>query len=181
MVFSILYAASSFLMMQKHQCLHYLSNYFRCLDLINTLLVCQSVAESLLKAIIRQLQSTLVASAIPMLSCHYLCRLINHILQQSTALCYRQGYNNSSVDTGAPMQQAPAPYDLFHFTPTLYPAALRLTQRTLSKHQPQKRRRAQTYIQEMLQCSELWQIGIVTVPHFRLLCFTVPLHQPGRL
>lgn len=86
-------------------------------------------------AIIRHLYSTLVASVIPLLSCHYQCRLINHI--QSTAGWHSRGLNNSGVDIDTPMLLAAAPCDLFHFNPNLCtPRHSDPPQRTLSKRLP---------------------------------------------
>lgn len=137
---------------------------------------CSSTVERLLKAFIRHLYCTLVASVIPMLSCHYLCWLINHIAVYSIV-------TRESVTT--PMliyinQCSKLQIPMFSFislqTSTLQHSVS--TKDIIKASATKKETNTSTYIQEMQQCSELQQIGIVTVAHFSMLCFTVPMHYP---
>lgn len=156
---------------------NYPNNYFRCTDLLNNRLKCnRKPFESYFQSYVVHISGICYSHALLLLSVR-----VNKS-HSSLQHCVTGGAITTPLLMQKHLQVALAPCDLFHITPNLYPAALRLTQRTLSKDQPQKQKknemRASIYIQEMLQCSKLWQIGIVTVPHFSLLCFTVPLHYP---
>lgn len=134
---------------------------------------CSSIVERLLKAIIRHLYCTLVASVIPMLSCHCLCWLINHIAVYS--IVTREGVTTPMLIYINQCSKLQIP--MFSFislqTSTLQHSA-QSPQRTLSKHQPQKRRRTPALIfrkcSSVQSCSKLVLLQLLILVCSASLC-----------